>query len=128
MGFSSGVSEWRKKVEKEMVDNKREIILRLFRAVIYDTPVLEGTLRANWRCSTGHSLEGAINYRPTEQVITEISLVLKGATLADTVYLRNNLPYAYRIEYLGWSHTKAPQGMLRKNAARFARIARSNTL
>lgn len=128
MGFSAGVSAWRKKVEAEMIRNKREIILRLFRAVIYDTPVLEGTLRANWRCSTGHSLEGAIVYRPVETVMSEISLVLNGATLEDTVYLRNNLPYAYRIEYLGWSHTKAPQGMLRKNAARFARIAKSNTL
>lgn len=128
MSFSGGVSAWKKKVEAEMIRNKREIILRLFRAVIYDTPVLEGTLRANWRCSTGHSLAGAIAYRPVEQVISEISLVLGGAELADTVYLRNNLPYAYRVEYLGWSHTKAPQGMLRKNAARFSRIAKSNKL
>lgn len=128
MGFSAGVSAWKKKVEAEMLKNKREIILRLFRAVIYDTPVLEGTLRANWRCSTGSSLAGAIEYRPVEQTVSEISLVLDGANLADTVYLRNNLPYAYRIEYLGWSRIKAPQGMLRKNAARFARIAQSNSL
>lgn len=128
MSFSSDISKWSKKVQGEMVRNKREIILRLFGAVIFDTPVLEGTLRANWRCSTGRSLDGAIGYRPTNQVVSEITMVLDGASLEDTVYLRNNMPYAYRIEYLGWSHTKAPQGMLRKNAARFSRIARENTL
>ena len=34
------------------------------------------------------------------------------------VYLTNNLPYAARIEYDGWSHTKAPEGMVRKNVIR----------
>lgn len=40
----------------------------------------------------------------------------------DVMYLRNNLPYAYRIEYEGWSKVKAPEGMVRRNVARFRRI------
>jgi hypothetical protein len=36
--------------------------------------------------------------------------------------LSNNMPYAYRVEFDGWSHTKAPEGMLRRNVARFKRL------
>jgi len=34
--------------------------------------------------------------------------------------MSNNLPYAYKIEYDGWSHTKAPKGMVRKNFIRIS--------
>ena len=124
MSFSQKIQMWRKKVDKQMSDQKREVILRLFRAVIYDTPVLEGTLRANWRCSANSPLASAIEYRPADAVMQEIQAVLNGALLADTIYLRNNLPYAYAIEYLGHSKIKAPQGMMRKNVARFNTIAK----
>lgn len=124
MSFSQQIKMWRKKVDKQLSDQKREIILRLFRAVIYDTPVLEGTLRANWRCSANSPQVTAIDYRPAEAVMKEIQAVLDGALLADTIYLRNNLPYAYAIEYLGHSRVKAPQGMMRKNVARFNTIAK----
>lgn len=126
MSFSARIRAWRRRNDQAMNDKKREIILRLFRAVIYDTPVLEGTLRANWRCSANASLPSVIEYRPAEAVISEIQAILNGAMMEDDIYLRNNLPYAYRIEYLGWSRVKAPQGMVRKNVTRFNQIARRN--
>lgn len=126
MSFSARIRAWRRRNDQAMNDKKREIILRLFRAVIYDTPVLEGTLRANWRCSANTSIPSTIDYRPAEAVISEIQAILNGAMMEDTIYLRNNLPYAYRIEYLGWSRIKAPQGMVRKNVIRFNQIARRN--
>lgn len=119
MSFSARIRAWRRRNDQAMNDKKREIILRLFRAVIYDTPVLEGTLRANWRCSANAPIPSTIDYRPAEAVISEIQAILNGAMMEDTIYLRNNLPYAYRIEYLGWSRIKAPQGMVRKNVIRF---------
>lgn len=124
MDFSlRNLAPWRKKAINQVNTDRREIILRLFRAVIMDTPVLEGTLRANWRCSTGSALEGPISVRTTREVIAEIEGVLSGSKLEDEVYLRNNLPYAYPIEYYGWSKVKAPQGMVRKNIMRLNRIA-----
>ena len=36
--------------------------------------------------------------------------------------LTNNMPYAYRIEFEGYSKTKAPEGMVRKNVARFRQL------
>lgn len=124
-GFGAGVKWWGNKViGVELPRHRRELILRLFRAVIYDTPVLEGTLRANWRCSSNSATTTAIALRPVGAVIAEIESVLDGGKLSDTVYLSNSLPYAYGIEYLGKSHTKAPDGMLRKNVARFQQIAR----
>lgn len=35
------------------------------------------------------------------------------------MFFTNNLPYAERIEYDGWSRFKAPQGMVRKNVVRW---------
>lgn len=125
MSFSTKIRQWRLKRQSELINQRRQIILRLFRAVIYDTPVDEGTLRANWRCSAVNPLTSAIEYRPATAVINEIDAVLKGSLMSETVYLRNNLPYAYPIEYLGHSRIKAPQGMVRKNVARFQQIARS---
>lgn len=125
MSFSMNIRQWRLKRQAELINQRRQIILRLFRAVIYDTPVDEGTLRANWRCSAVNPRTTAIEYRPATAVIAEIDAVLKGSLMSETVYLRNNLPYAYPIEYLGHSRIKAPQGMVRKNVARFRQIARS---
>jgi hypothetical protein len=42
------------------------------------------------------------------------------------IFLSNSLPYAARIEFDGWSHTKAPQGMVRRNVARFNQLLREN--
>ena len=41
--------------------------------------------------------------------------------LLDVVWFTNNLPYAERIEYDGWSR-QAPEGMVRKHVAQWRRI------
>lgn len=128
MSFSTQVSVWAKKTAPDtLVKQRREMILRLFTAVVMDTPVLEGTLRGNWRCSAISPLESAIEYRPANEVVREMEQILSGAKMEDDIYLRNNLPYAYPIEYYGHSKIKAPQGMVRKNVRRFQQIARSVT-
>lgn len=126
MNFSLGnLNPWKKKAIEQVTRDRREIILRLFRAVVFDTPVLEGTLRGNWQCSMLSPITGPISKRVGNQVMAEIQSVLNGSKLEDTIYLRNNMPYAYGIEYYGWSKVKAPQGMVRKNIMRLDRIAAS---
>ena len=36
--------------------------------------------------------------------------------------LANNLDYAYKIEYEGWSHSKAPEGMVRVSVVKTAAL------
>lgn len=125
MSFSLQLSNWTRKQIPRLKDERKEILMRLFRAVVMDTPVLEGTLRGNWRASANSPETGQIGLRDAAQVFGEIESILDGANLRDDIYLRNNLPYAYPIEYYGHSSVKAPQGMVRKNVMRLSQIAES---
>ena len=103
----------------------KAIILELFTSVILDTPVLPGRLRGNWIISSGEPIEdrsvlvedpdGTKTTLQVEDFVTKIDFENDFE-----VFLTNNLPYAYRIEYDGWSHTKAPEGMVRKNMIRIS--------
>ena len=92
--------------------------------LITATPKLSGQLKNNWITTLnggsgetrfGGSSQGEASY-------TQAANVLQTFKLGDTISLRNNLPYANRIEYDGWSHTKAPDGMLRITVAQWQQI------
>jgi hypothetical protein len=103
----------------QRVDNIRRILLvKLFKAVIFDTPRLSGMLQGNWQTSTSSPLLGKLPLRPSSEADGEVDSVANGIQGNQTAYFRNNLSYAYRVEFDGWSHTKAPAGMMRKNVAR----------
>lgn len=121
--FSMQLSRWTQKQIPRLHAERREILMRLFRSVVMDTPVLEGTLRGNWQCSALSPKLGEVGARSPSEVMGEIESVLSGARLEDDIYLRNNLPYAYPIEYYGHSKIKAPRGMVRKNIMRLSQIA-----
>lgn len=122
MSFSRDTSRFSVKVKKTIVDVRRLTILRLFRDIVMDTPVDEGTLRANWQCNAVNPLTGPLSRRALEEVFSEMERVLSGGRPDDTVFLTNNLPYAYPIEFLGHSKRKAPEGMVRKNVIRWTQI------
>lgn len=102
----------------------KAIILELFTSVILDTPVLEGRLRGNWVISADNPADGTVSVKDPSGRITagKVSSFINDfdGTKDFDVYLTNNLPYAYRIEYDGWSKTKAPEGMVRKNLIRIS--------
>lgn len=123
MSFSMQLSNWTSKQMPRLQEERKEILMRLFRAVVMDTPVLEGTLRGNWQASSVSPITEQLGTRDAAQVFAEIEAVLSGARMVDDIYLRNNLPYAYPIEYYGHSSVKAPQGMVRKNVMRLSQIA-----
>lgn len=126
MSFSLQLGRFKKKALEDTERARREILLRTFRAVIYDTPVLEGTLRGNWQLTKGQPASGVVNVSGRTagaKIMPHIISGLEGSKFGDTVYLTNNLPYAYPIEFYGWSKVKAPAGMVRKNVVRLNRIA-----
>lgn len=124
MSFSQKVARWAYNAGQEIEALQKAIILELFTSVILDSPVLEGRLRGNWLITSGTPGEGVVDVLdPTGNITTrKISNFVRSIDAAEnySVYLTNNLPYAYRIEYDGWSHTKAPEGMVRKNFIRIS--------
>ncbi len=98
----------------------REATILLAQKVVLRTPVGDvngGTLRANWQFQAGsYSTKVTDDKDPSEQglaVLARLTPEIAASPVGGRVYLSNNLPYAYRIEYEGWSHTKAPAGMVR---------------
>lgn len=83
--------------------------------IIMDTPVLSGRLRNNWMVSVNKGSNETTERTGNESIGRVNAVKFK---LGDTLYLTNNLPYAERIEFMGWS-AKAPSGMLRRNLIRW---------
>lgn len=85
-----------------------------------------GRFRGNWFAAIGSP-----DLRATDNIdkdggntIGKAAAVASKMRLTDTFYLANSLPYAYRLEYDGWS-MQAPQGMVRINVAAFKQFVDS---
>jgi hypothetical protein len=118
--LSVGVGAFRRKFKGDMTRLKKAVMIKLFSAVIKDTPVLTGRLRGNWSLTFKEPLrERRVGFQdPTQRVTSQIEA---NVTQEDgSAFLTNNMPYAGRIEYDGHSKTKAPQGMVRRNLVRIA--------
>lgn len=124
MSFSMQISNWADKSLAELERRRRNIILALFRAVILDTPVAKGRLRGNWQISSGKPKSGELKMadKSGQTRIKRVQDFLDRGVIGkdQAVFLTNNLPYAYRIEFDGWSKQKAPEGMVRKNVIRIS--------
>lgn len=121
--FGLDVAKWGDKVMREFEELRKAVVIELFSSVVLDTPVDEGRLRGNWTISNGTPNTETFEVTdPSGQVtIGKIRTHAENIPSGDvSVFLANNLPYAYRIEYDGWSHTKAPAGMVRKNFIRIS--------
>ncbi|MCM8534225.1 MAG: hypothetical protein NE330_23885 [Lentisphaeraceae bacterium] len=122
MSFSRSIQIWANKSGQNIEKIRRAVILELFTSVILDTPVDEGRLRGNWIISSDKPSDEVIDLldpsgnKSTQNVHSFVTSLKAGD---QKVYLSNNLPYAYRIEF-GYSREKAPAGMVRKNFMRIS--------
>lgn len=122
--LSAQVGNFRLKALAKVDKVRRGGAIRLFSEVVERSPVDTGRLRANWRCSvniTDRSTDDSTDQTGVD-VISKLTEIIGNSKLTDTVIFSNSLPYAHRIEYDGWSHTKAPAGMVRVSIARFNSI------
>lgn len=114
--FSRGVKAWAAAAILEVDQTKKAAAMEFMGGTISDTPVLEGRLRGNWRFSKGSALTSVSSARDKGNATRQqVEAAILASKVEDVLILRNNLPYAYRIEYQGWSKQKAPQGMVRRN-------------
>lgn len=116
----------------DLEEISRKCCIGLFNRVIDNTPVLTGALRASMTPSIGTANTNIRQIDENEvdptgdQAKRRISdLIAQMKPSKDRAYLTSALPYTYRIEFLGWSHTKAPGGMFRISADDFPAIVHS---
>jgi hypothetical protein len=120
MSFAAEVAQFNKKAMAQAEKDRRAIILKLFTAVIRDTPVDTGRARNNWLTSVGAPVFGTPN-APNKSGADAMA----GATgnlgkLTDTTYLTNNVEYIGHLEY--GTPKMAPFAMVRRNMARIVSL------
>lgn len=120
--FTASIKAFNKKTQDRIDITCMRITRELFEGIILSTPVLTGRLRNNWFAMVnGYSNKSTAYGAPVGTATLERmrQVVTRGAFAnRDTfVTLTNHTHYAYKIEYLGWSKYKAPQGMVRINLA-----------
>lgn len=97
----------------------RKLVLDLDRRVILKSPVDTGRFKANWQIGYGtpdietvETLDKSGSLTMAKHQAEVSSKILAGSV----IYITNSLPYAYRLEYEGWSK-QAPSGMVRTTLA-----------
>lgn len=136
MSFKRDFKQAQERITADMEKRIRAGALQLFASVIERTPVgnpdlwqtpappgyIGGTARGNWQTTLGAPATGAIGHRSEQQAMSEASLTTARYTLADTLYLANNLPYIQRLED-GYSG-QAPAGMVAVSVNSFTEAMR----
>lgn len=100
---------------------RRASVLELFKLVIFATPVDTGRLRGNWQTTINTPKWGVVDRDDKGGGAALAEAMANLGSLVDVVWFTNNLPYAERIEYDGWSK-QAPEGMVRRHLAQWQRI------
>lgn len=111
------IHEFNIKAMAKSHDKVLSAFIGLSNDIRYDTPKDTGRLRNNWFPSV-NSGSNETTESTSDQVMERVKAVK--FKLGDTLYFTNNLPYAERIEFTGWSK-KAPQGMVRKNIIKWSK-------
>lgn len=113
MGFESDLKRFANLTDQQMSAIHRKVCLDLTTDIVKGTPVDTGRARANW--------QGGVNAIPQSTLngsdkIGDGTIAKASAKIAQSYgkvyYLANNLPYIYRLEFVGWSK-QAPTGWVR---------------
>jgi hypothetical protein len=91
---------------------QRLVAVELFRRIVFRTPVDTGRLRGNWQMTVNYSPDEIKEPDKSFEAVTNRG-ISSLATLppGSTVFITNNLDYAYYLEYTRRSK-KSPEGMV----------------
>lgn len=115
MTFTVDISKFIDKAKGQEQLVIRKICLELFNKVILKSPVDTGRFRANWNASINYpdkSVSNSLDKTGIGTIAKNNAIISNFSVNDNSIYLTNNLPYAYRLEFEGWSK-QAPQGMAR---------------
>lgn len=118
MSFALDLNKFAAKAGANADKVVRKVCFDLAAQVIQGTPVDTGRARGNWQASLDRPREGSSDATDRSGAVT---IAAAGASITNApgriFYLTNNLPYIYRLEYLGWSQ-QAPTGWVRASVER----------
>ncbi len=118
-----------RRIEKAKIKHDlfvKKLTIDLLTRIVLKSPVDTGRFRANWVVGNA-----AINRSTSEATDKSGSSTITSGTYeinsininGQTIYVTNSLPYAYRLEYDGWSQ-QAPAGMVRLSIIEMDAVAR----
>ncbi|QJI53353.1 tail component [Alteromonas phage vB_AcoS-R7M] len=116
MSFSGAFKRFRVKSMDKFVRVKRSASFELYSAIVTTTPVDKGVLINNWYLTVDDP-STSTRFAESEtgaHSLSQGTAILPAFNIANDVWITNNLPYAYPIEFDGHS-AKAPSGMVRVN-------------
>jgi hypothetical protein len=125
VSFATDVGKFAVKAPKQAALVRKLFLKKLCFATIDRTPVRTGYLKGNWQPTIGAPAQHAVPRKSKEggfvkKLVLSTIAKLKG----ESFFFTNRAPYAYRIEYEGWSN-KAPRGMLRVSVAEARKFVRA---
>lgn len=93
----------------------RQALILAAQGVVMNSPVDTGSLRSSWGFGVSMPKNGPTDTTDKSggATLTKIAQAIKGQEAGPKFYITTELAYARRIEYEGWSRTKAPNGMVR---------------
>jgi hypothetical protein len=132
--FTLDISKFVDKANKTVDAEVRKICLDLLTGIVLKTPVDTGRARANWFTSIG-SPSGNVTASTDPSGSSAISSGLSAISKAtgNVLWITNNLPYIYRLEFgtynngpktVGGFSRQAPAGMVRVTINDIARQLR----
>ena len=133
--FEEDLNKFQRKTVNKMDAVVRQVVLDIFRRIIFKTPVDEGRARANWQTSIGSPITGTLETfdKTGNATLAKAKAILAIAKTGDTIYLANNLPYIMRLEEGGYGEgpktvggfsRQAPQGMVTLTVQEFAAVVK----
>jgi len=125
MSFSTTINGWSKETTQKINRDHKAVVFNLFSSVIKSTPVLDGRARANWIMSNDSPDRGTqleIFDKSGDSTIGKMGVGVGKIQVGKDfdVYLNNNLPYIYGLEY--GKSSKSRKGMVRVNYQRMVAI------
>lgn len=124
MTFAADIRRFTDKAEKDTDKVVRAVTFSLFREVIQRTPVLDGYLKGSWQTTQRAPAVTSITRSDPSGSAAISEVLTNGGGWGSVTYMTTLAPYAHRIEFDGWSHTKSPQGMVRVSMRRINTIVR----
>lgn len=120
--FISDINKWIAKSKQAQDMYVQKVVLEIDKRFVQKSPVDTGRFKNNWNISNAvpdfsTTLATAPNLSQSKSAASIFSIKANG----QTVFVTNALPYAYRIEYEGWSK-QAPSGVVRTTIAEMQSI------
>jgi hypothetical protein len=106
-------SDW-KKSSKFVLEVSEKVVrgtaLTIFSAIVKASPVKTGRFRGNWQTTLAQPAQGELGLRGAGSAIAEIQTKTRSYKVGQTLFMANNLPYAYALSR--GSSRQAPNGWI----------------